>query len=165
MKFGKTLMAAAAASVMMIGAASADWDGPYFGTFAGVTLNPGGASVLAGNVGLTGGFNLVPGNFLVGIRMDAGASLIGPTLLIGDVMTSVRIGGFISPDVLLYGTAGYGTHYPYIAGTSATMFGLGAEIAIGESLSLFGEVRRYNTPGGPPVNALPAFMFGMNINK
>jgi hypothetical protein len=166
MKFGKTLMAAAAASAMMIGTASADWDGAYFGTYGGVTLAPGGAGVLAANVGFTGGFNLVPGNFLVGVRFDAGAALVAGTFLLMDQMASVRFGGFISPDVLLYGTVGLGAHYPYISPILASMLGIGAEVALGSNLSVFGEIRRNNViPGGVPATAITSIMIGMNINR
>jgi hypothetical protein len=171
MKFGKTLMAAAAASAMMIGTAStasADWDGTYFGTYGGVTFAPFMAALMSASVGFTGGFNLTPGtgNFLVGVRVDAGAMLLAGTFLLNEVMASVRFGGLLSPDVLLYGTVGMGTHYPYISPAMASMIGVGAEIALGGNLSVFGEVRRNNViPGGVPATAYTSIMLGMNVNK
>lgn len=168
MKFGKTLMAAAAASAMMIGTASADWDGAYVGVYGGVTMTPMMGPIIAANVGFAGGFNLIPGsgNFLVGLRFDAGAALIAGTFLLMDHTASIRVGGFISPDVLLYGTVGMGAHYPYISPLLASMLGVGAEIALGANLSAFAELRRNNViPGGVPASAYTSVMIGMNINR
>jgi hypothetical protein len=165
MSFGKKLIAAAAASVMMIGSASADWNGLYAGTFAGVTKAPGGGSIFSFNVGAQAGFNFVPGSFLVGVNFDAGASIIGGAIFIGDVTGTIRLGGFISPDVLLYTAFGFGTHFPYFAGTNATVLGAGAEVAIGTNLGLFGELRRYRILGGPPASAYSELRIGMNFHQ
>ncbi len=167
MRFGKKLIAAAAASLMMMGTASADWNGLYAGVYTGPVYTPGGGPVFQYNVGAQAGFNFVRGNFVLGLGFDAGPGLIGggAAIFCCTFSATIRAGALISPDVLLYALAGAGsTIVP--GATMGTIFGLGAELAIGEKLGVFAEVRRGTLAfGQPPASAFPSFRLGLNIHQ
>jgi hypothetical protein len=166
MSFGKKLIAAAAASLMMIGTASADWNGLYAGTFGGITKSPMGGPVTHVSVGAQAGFNFVPGNYLVGLAFDTSAAIIGGAAIICcEATAALRFGAFVGPDVLVYGTIGLGFHYPFMPAPMVTALGAGAELAIGTNLGLFGELRRYRVFGAPPNTAYTEFRIGMNFHQ
>jgi hypothetical protein len=167
MRFGKTLMAATAASLMMMGTALADWNGLYVGTFFGLTKSPMGGPVVAVTPGAQAGFNFVPGNYFLGLGFEAAPALLVPgvTPISTDFAVVARLGALVGADVAVYGLVGYGSQYTYMFPLSALIIGVGAEVAIGDRIGLFGEIRRINAPGAPPPGAYGQFRLGLNVHQ
>ncbi|MCW5715706.1 MAG: hypothetical protein KIT43_14435 [Bauldia sp.] len=109
-----------------------DWDGIFFGTFGMIPLFAG-AQV---------GYNFTPGNFLVGVTLRGGALVDSPPVLFSSV--SVRAGLVLGAQdrAVVYGTAGLvGLWNPGVGVGALATFGGGAEFAVNDRLSVFGETR------------------------
>jgi len=109
-----------------------DWDGVFFGTFGMVPLFAG-AQV---------GYNLTPGNLLLGVTLRGGALVDAPPILFSSL--SVRAGLVLGAQdrAVVYGTAGLvGLWEPGNGFGALATFGGGAEFAVNERFSVFGETR------------------------
>lgn len=129
-----------------------DWSGLYVGAMGGYTT---GAQVwtAAGQVG----YNFVNGNMLYGVEGRFGATNLGNGALF--VASGNARVGFIAGDrTLIYAAAGIG----YIPSVSAGFYtvGGGAEFAVGQNVSLFGEARYIHGFGGG--NGTAQLNFGLN---
>jgi opacity protein-like surface antigen len=117
-----------------------NWAGPYVGAYGGFVFGPG-----AIQAGAQAGYNFVSGGFLGGIEIQAGvfAPIPGVTF---EADLNARVGAVLGGNFLLYGEAGVG----WLAAPGAFIytFGGGAEVAVGTSVSLFGEVKGLGAFGG-----------------
>jgi hypothetical protein len=166
MRFGKKLVAAAAASIMMMGSASADFAGLYAGAHGSIIRAPLGGPIFAFETGAQAGYNFTPGNFVIGLGFDGGVTVIGGAAIFCCAFNAtIRAGGLISPDVMLYALAGVGNNYVPAPGILGSVFGFGAEVAIGTSMGVFAEVRRLNAFGLPPISAFTQVRIGMNVHN
>lgn len=119
----------APAPIVLPVAQTHDWGGFYVG----------GGSLLGGGVLVQGvaGFNLTPGNLVVGIEGGVAMSVPGGTFaILGATKVGVTLGA--SDRILAYGK---GTLYyaPAVSIALVTLDG-GVEVALGRRLSVFGEV-------------------------
>ena len=156
-------LAVAFAATGIVGASAADFFGgdsglgpipvsPYFnfeGFYIGGTLGAGSLES-AGTVGTVG---VVAGNnFAVNDAILAGAELQAELLynsdgLVGfDTLFLAKVGGYVSDNALLYGTAGAG----WVDSDLSYAFGGGAEFAMTDQLSLRGEALGLGAFGGGP---------------
>lgn len=154
--YAKTLIGAAAAALMSTAASAADfvtiqpaapapmaapgfdWSGPYAGAF--FSTGVGGVP----SVGVQYGYN-----FLFGSRMLAGLEVTtshwsAPGYPLVDASLNARLGIVADDRVLLYGELGIGT---YIGAIGVFSAGGGVEIAVSNSFSAFGEVKRLYVVG------------------
>lgn len=113
------------------------WAGPYIGAYGGIVFSEWYQA------GLQAGYNVVRGNFLAGIEAQAGAGIAGPVFLEGHL--NARL-GFVLGRILVYGEGGVG--YIGIGPEFLWTAGGGAEIALGRSISVFGEAKFLNAFGG-----------------
>ena len=116
------------------------WAGPYVGISGyAIWCGPTVACVptVAYGAMLTAGYNATFGAFVVGAEASANFLFsIGTALL---VEANARAGYAVADRVLLYGEAGVGYNLTF-PGTYFT-FGGGAEIALGDALSVFAEFK------------------------
>ncbi len=159
MLFKRTLAAGALALMGAVGAHAADlpvtvptytppvvtmptptfnWGGVYVGAFGGYTFG-----LATADIGMLAGYNFVSGNFLAGAEARVGVGLAGPAFF-GSL--NARAGYIVSPNLLLYGVGGVG-YIPAVTTVTYT-FGGGAEFAINNNLSVFGEARGLGAFGG-----------------
>jgi hypothetical protein len=128
-----------------------DWDGMFFGAFGMVPLFAG-AQV---------GYNFTPGNFLLGVTLRGGVVVDAPPVLFTSV--SVRAGLVLGAldRAVVYGTAGLvGIWDPGNGIGALATFGGGAEFAVNDRFSVFGETRA--VLGGP---GCCLWMMGVNIAR
>lgn len=132
-----------------------DWSGPYVGTRAALMLCNGTCWL---NLDVHAGYNLVAGRFLAGVELGIGRYLLDGEGLEFNAMARA---GVVLGRVLVYGKAG-------IVGYGAApfdyylAFGGGAELAIGDRLSVFAGVTAERiTTGGP---FYPGIEAGLNFH-
>lgn len=165
MKLTRSLLAGvAAATVMVTGAQAADlmvggldpiYDSPLFnfeGFYAGGTLGlatvppPGGVFT----VGVVAGANFaLTDAFLAGVEFQGDTLWNGGGFQGFDALFLGKLGGYLSDDMVVYGTAGAG----WVANTPSYAFGAGIEKAIVESVSVRGEVMATGNWGAWPSGA------------
>lgn len=124
---------------VVVAPATHNWDGTYFG----VATMPGFYTL--GQFGV----NWTPGNFLVGVVARGGFLWDWPPAAIGTL--SLRAGAILGAQdrALLYGVAGVGG--AWLPGSGAGVFmtaGAGAEFAVNDRISVFGESRLVGSFGG-----------------
>lgn len=158
------VVAAAVASVMLIGSAAAADPAPvYIPGVAPVVAAPAPAFSFAGTYfGVTSlevrtlggaglfGFNIVRGRLLAGIELRAGAAINGEFL--GVVSATARAGVLLGDRVALYGLGGAGILLGNAGGgieaAGFYTFGTGLEYAVSDRVSVFGETRAIGAFGG-----------------
>jgi opacity protein-like surface antigen len=131
-----------------------DWAGKYVGVFAIVPIFPFyPAAILGGSFG----WNMVRGNIVAGVEVEAFATVF-PTILFG-AQAQGRVGFAMGDRALLYGTAGVGW-----SGVPFWSYGGGLEFAMRETRSLFVEVAQWRpfVAGPPPALVLT---LGMNFHR
>lgn len=116
-----------------------DWGGLYVGAYGGYVF--GIPWIQAGG---QAGYNFVNGGMLIGAELQAGAYIAGGVAFEG--WANARFGALIGPNALLYaegglGMLGFGGQFLWAAGG-------GAEIALGQSISLFAEAKILGVFGG-----------------
>ncbi|HHL22787.1 MAG TPA: hypothetical protein ENJ52_14845 [Aliiroseovarius sp.] len=149
MKISNALCGAALAmSASIAGAQAQDWSGAYAGLFAGSSLNVTTATT-SGVQGLRLGYGWESDKIVYGGEIELGG-YSGSTDTY--VQISGRAGYVNSSDIFLYGILGLNQHST--AG-NAVLFGLGAELMIGEDLSLRADaVQMYRSGSGDRINTL-----------
>lgn len=114
------------------------WGGAYLGVYAGRTFTTLGTF---DRVGGQAGYNLVRGQFLVGVE-GHGAVIITPSgPAAAEVELSARLGVILRSRLLIYGEAGIGM----LADQGVYAFGGGGEIAVRDSFSVFAEAKTFGT--------------------
>lgn len=122
-----------------------NFEGFYAGGTAGFGAFPGPGGV--GTLGVVAG-----ANFAVTDAILAGVEFQGDTLWNGagfqgfDALFLGKLGGYLSDEMMVYGTAGGG----WIAGTPSYGIGAGIEMAVAEQLSVRGEAMATGSWGGWP---------------
>jgi hypothetical protein len=106
-----------------------DWSGIYFGVYGGYFWGP---NVI--QAGAQVGFNMVRGSFLAGLELEAGPVFAGGAFSY-QAEADARLGFVLGQRFLLYGLAGIGI----VNGIAYWAAGGGAEIGIGNALSVFAE--------------------------
>lgn len=114
------------------------WGGLYVGAYGGYSFIPGIA-----DAGMLAGYNFVSGNFVGGVEGRIGAGFGGPAAFYGSL--NARAGFLATPNLLVYGVGGVG-YIPAVT-TVIYTFGGGAEYAIGNGVSVFGEARALGAIG------------------
>lgn len=131
-------LAAEPAPVLVISAAplpvpvpTFEWAGAYAGAYGGAILGD------AYQAGLQGGYNFTTGAFLYGVEAQLGTAFSGGFVLEADL--NGRAGLVFGDNFLGYGEAGVG----YLGGGNGYIYTLGGgmEIAVGQSISIFGEAK------------------------
>ena len=154
MKLGRSLVLGIAGSVMIatgamaadvpplvvaapppppIAAPAFDWGGLYVGAH-------GGGSQGVGEFGGQVGYNVVNGNFLFGAEASIGVwwdEEFSPV----HVALTARGGFLVGDNLLVYGEAGFWRYLAFANDCPCAIFGLGAEYAISNSLSIFAEAK------------------------
>ena len=119
-----------------------DWSGPYIGVYVGLLRQQSAVTVPppVPRAGIQAGYNIVRGNFLGGIEIQAGLyGFSAPLTLEGDL--NARLGFILGQRFLLYSEAGLMVLLtPSIPSTTLlwTLSG-GLEVALGQSWSIFAE--------------------------
>ncbi len=141
-------LAASIGSFMASGVQAQDWSGAYAGLFAGSSLNVTTATT-SGVQGLRLGYSWESDKIVYGGELELGAYSGSPDTY---VQISGRA-GYVNPnDIFLYGILGLNRHST--AG-NGVLFGLGAELMIGEDLSLRADaVQMYRSGSGDRINTL-----------
>ena len=164
MKMGRSLVLGIAGSVMIATGAMAadvpplvvaapplppmaapafDWAGAYVGVHGGLSIfleEECGRDCRTPEVGGQVGYNFVNGSFLfgaeasIGVWWDGGFSPVHVTL-------TARGGLLVGDNLLVYGEAGFWRYFSGASTCPCAIFGLGAEYAISNSLSIFAEAK------------------------
>ncbi|MDP1729873.1 MAG: hypothetical protein Q8L54_01585 [Devosia sp.] len=121
----------------------------FEGFYVGATLGAG-AFPVAGVVGTVGGvaganFALTDG-ILAGVEFQGDALWNGGGFVGFDALFLGKLGGYLSNDMIVYGTGGGG----WVAGVGSYGLGAGIEMAVAEQLSVRGEVMATGSWGGWP---------------
>lgn len=124
-----------------------DFEGFYVGGVVG-----GAALPDAGVVGITG--VVVGANFAVTDAILSGVEFQGDLLWDGglsgfNTLLLGKVGGYLTDEMVLYGTAGGG----FVDGDGSYAFGAGLEMAVAQQLSVRGEAMGTGTWGGGPNGA------------
>jgi outer membrane immunogenic protein len=150
MTFTKSLMlGVAAAALMTSGAQAADllmpadqiYDSALFnfeGFYAGATAGLGAFPGPGGNgmIGVVVGANFaITDAFLTGVEFQGDALWNGAGFYGFNALFLGKLGGYLSDDMLVYGTAGGG----WVANTPSYGLGAGIEMAVADQLSVRGE--------------------------
>jgi outer membrane immunogenic protein len=147
------LLATAATAADFLGSNTGGYDpvyhfeGFYFGgTVGGARLPDSG---VVGSVGV-----VVGANFTITDAIVSGAEFQGDLLLDGglagfNTLLLGKLGGYLSDDIMVYGTAGGGL----VDGAASYAFGGGLEMAVAQQLSIRGEAVGTGTWGGGPDGA------------
>jgi hypothetical protein len=138
-----------------------DWSGIFIGAFGSVNFETG-LGVSWYNVGGQIGYNIVRGRILLGVTGQAGSWI--NTGGSGFLLQANGRVGFVFDRIVPYALVGYGAYGPSGAVDRFLDIGLGAEIALGQRLSAFGEVRYEWFPGFPPPPHFIRFEFGVNLH-
>jgi hypothetical protein len=129
----KTILLSTALALAATSAQTGDWEGPYAGAFLGYISFP---SMIAGaQAGYA--FEIDEGIYL-GPEVDS--FYIASTGALAGSATA-RLGAALSDEVLLYGRVGV---FGFTGGTTGWLAGGGAEVSLGDSMSLFAGADRYD---------------------
>ncbi|RDE09204.1 outer membrane protein [Pelagibacterium lacus] len=182
MNFLKTTLLAAAATVAVASAAQAadpimpvpvtpvapapsifDWNGLYAGVRVGVENNTATTDSY-GLVGLEIGANAAFDMFVLGGELAV--DYLFATSDFAYVEGTVRAGVALAPQVLLYGTVGYGSDLDSVGSGDHILAGLGAEFAVADSVSLDARYVHGWEQGSGSVNAgdIHKFTIGANFH-
>lgn len=117
-----------------------DWEGGYIGAFAGGTGFVHSDNTY-GQVGVRAGYNfLLSESILAGIEADA-VYLNGTNGVFKQALASARLGFLATDSLWLYGRGGVGFEYnSYGDSTAVYGVGIGAELAVTDSISLTADV-------------------------
>lgn len=155
------MLGVAAAGVLATGAEAADalaggvdaiYDSPLFnfeGFYVGAALGAGAfpGPGIVGTVGGVAGANFaLTDAFLAGVEFQGDALWNGAGFIGFDALFLGKLGGYLSDDMIVYGTAGGG----WVAGVGSYGLGAGIEMAVVEQLSIRGEAMATGTWGGWP---------------
>ena len=117
--------------------AAFDWNGFYAGVHVGAqnSVTPSTTDwLLGGEIGVNAAYDM----FVMGAELAVDAVFASPdTYAYGEI--TARAGVLLAPEVLVYGTVGYGTDFGSTAPTAVgahVLAGLGAEFAVTDSVSL-----------------------------
>lgn len=184
MKLVKSILLAGAATVAVSGAALAadpimptpvlpvapvasafDWNGFYAGVRVGAQ-NSVAPSVtdwlLGGEIGVNAAYDM----FVMGAELAVDAVFATPdTYAYGEI--TARAGVLVAPEVLVYGTVGYGTDFgSTAAGASGShiLAGLGAEFAVTDSVSLDARYVYGWAQNAAPNTDIHKFTIGANFH-
>ena len=158
----RSILAAAVTTALLTSAGTAAGflgDGPggydpiyhFEGFYVGGTV--GGANLP--DPGVVGSVGVVVGaNFSITDAIVSGAEFQGDLLLDGgmagfNTLLLGKLGGYLSDDMMVYGTAGGG----FVDGVGSYAFGAGLEFAVAQQLSLRGEAMGTGSWGGGPDGA------------
>ena len=149
MKISNVVCGAALTAVIGVsGAQAQDWSGAYAGLFAGSSHNVTTATTTSVQ-GLRLGYSWERDKIVYGGELELGAFSGSSDSY---VQISGRAGYVNSSNIFLYGILGLNQHST--AG-NAVLFGLGAELMIGEDLSLRADaVQMYRSGSGDRINTL-----------
>lgn len=144
--------AGASAADLQIGRVDPIYSSSLFnfeGFYVGATLGAG-AFPVPGVVGTVGGvaganFALTDG-ILAGVEFQGDALWNGGGFVGFDALFLGKLGGYLSNDMIVYGTGGGG----WVAGVGSYGLGAGIEMAVAEQLSVRGEVMATGSWGGWP---------------
>jgi opacity protein-like surface antigen len=137
-----------------------DWSGPYVGA-VGRSVQCTAICVLSTTIeaALKAGTNFVRGRFVAGLGGELGLqydSVGGTYFYVG---ADARAGFLLGDRALLYGLIGGGY---FFAGGAFVTAGGGLEFAVGNAVSIYGEVTPVWYQGGlPGINAM-RYAFGVN---
>ncbi|MHB1102090.1 MAG: hypothetical protein ACYC0C_04765 [Devosia sp.] len=144
------LSSGAQAADLLIGGADPIYDSALFnfeGFYVGATLGAGAFPVpgIVGTVGGVAGANFaLTDAFLAGVEFQGDALWNGGGFIGFDALFLGKLGGYLSDDMIVYGTAGGG----WVAGVGSYGLGAGIEMAVMEQISVRGEVMATGTWGG-----------------
>ena len=118
---------------------AADWTGPYVGAYYAFGIDGIGSDF----AGIQAGYNFAgSGNLIFGVEADYGWATNGA----GEIWAlSGRIAAEVAPDLLLFGSVGYGEATP---ATSFTTGAIGMQYAITPAFALRASVDGYWPTGG-----------------
>jgi outer membrane immunogenic protein len=136
-----------------------NFEGFYIGATAGAGAFP--APGVAGTVGVVAGANFeVTDAIIVGGEFQGDALWNGGGFVGFDALFLAKVGGYLTDDMLLYGSAGGGL----VANVGSYAFGAGLEKALAQQMSVRGEVMATGTWGGGPngVKASVGLLWHMN---
>lgn len=134
-----------------------DFSGLYIGGVGGYTIFGDDTVDNIWTAGGQVGYNFVNGRMLYGVELRAGATNLGNDALF-ETSLSGRAGFLAGERVLLYGVAGVG--WVPALDTGFWSAGGGAEIGVGQNVSLFAEARYLGFFGGGEHGA--QLNFGVN---
>jgi len=134
MKFSvKSVLLSTALALAATAAPAGEWEGAYAGTFLGHISFP--SMIVGAQAGYA--FEIDDGIYL-GPEVDS--FYIASTGALAGSATA-RLGAALSDEVLLYGRAGV---FGFTGGTTGWLAGGGAEVSVGETMSLFAGADRYD---------------------
>jgi len=125
-------------------APAADWTGAYFGGFGAVSFGPYGTNFTAGTLA---GYDVQFGNIVAGVNFRGSWNFIGPPSV--NLEGGARAGFAVTESILFYANAAIGYIGP-VPDWAYYSFGGGVELALSDTLHVFGEVRRSVFCCGPP---------------
>jgi outer membrane immunogenic protein len=137
-----------------VAAPAFDWGGLYVGAHGGGGLEVSClysddglleqalplADCVTGEFGGQVGYNVVNGNFLFGAEASIGVWWDGGPSPVHVALTA-RGGLLVGDNLLVYGEAGFWRYLAFSSTCPCAIFGLGAEYAISNSLSIFAEAK------------------------
>lgn len=159
MTFTKSIMLGVAAAALLSTSAQAadllmpanqiydsalfDFEGFYVGGTAGVGAFPGPGG--SGMIGVVVGTNFgVTDAILAGVEFQGDALWNGGGFYGFNALFLGKLGGYLTDDLLVYGTAGAG----WVANTPSYALGAGIEMAIADQFSVRGEAMATGSWGG-----------------
>jgi outer membrane immunogenic protein len=159
MTFSKSLMLGVAAATLLSSGAQAadllmpanqiydsklfDFEGFYVGGTAGLGSFPGPGG--NGMIGVVVGANFaITDAILTGVEFQGDTVWNGAGLYGFNALFLGKLGGYLTDDLLVYGTAGGG----WIAGTPSYGLGAGIEMAVANQISVRGEAMATGSWGG-----------------
>ncbi|WP_196258257.1 outer membrane protein [Pelagibacterium limicola] len=182
MKLFNSILLAGAATVVLAGSAVAadairpapiapiapipaafDWNGFYAGVRVGAEnqVTPSVTNwLIGGELGVNAAFDM----FVLGAELAVDAVFATETFAYGEI--TVRGGVLVAPEVLLYGTVGYGSDFGSTAvGASGhhILAGLGAEFAVTDSVTLDARYVYGWAQGASPTD-IHKFTIGANFH-
>lgn len=125
-----------------------NFEGFYVGATGGAAIVPGPGTV--GTIGVVAGANFeVADGILAGVEWQGDALWNGGGFVGASAMFLGKLGGYISDQAIVYGTAGAG----WVDSTPSYAFGAGIEMAVAQQISVRGELLGTGTWGGMPDGA------------
>ena len=121
----------------------------FEGFYVGATLGAGAFPVpgIVGTVGGVAGANFaLTDAFLAGVEFQGDALWNGGGFIGFDALFLGKLGGYLSDDMIVYGTGGGG----WVAGVGSYGLGAGIEMAVMDQVSVRGEAMATGTWGGLP---------------
>ncbi len=107
-------------------------EGAYVGVYGGAGFDPDASGVLGGMAGVN--FEVSPG-IMAGLEAQGGADM-SSVRTYWDGLMLARVGGTVSPDAMVYGSAGFGL----VNGDTSWAVGAGAEAIVAPQIGVRGDV-------------------------